>query len=107
MGGDAAVTLVEQSPSDPGGDDAAADPDTTAKWPWKLAARHVHFLKKDGSGHFLCWRGQAAKSTEHMDGGDEIMAALTGGRPACKRCLRALPASIREEVLNLSDAAGL
>ena len=80
---------------------------TAAKWPWKLAACHVHFLKKDGSKHFLCWRGQAAKSVDHMDGGDDIMAALTGGRPACKRCLRALPASIRGEVLSLSDAAGL
>ena len=52
-GGDAAVSLVVQPQSSPGGGDAAADPDTAAKWPWKLAARHVHFLKKDGSGHFL------------------------------------------------------
>ena len=109
MSNDAAVSSVGQLPSAPSvGDDVAVSLDVAAvKWPWKLAARHVHFLKKDGSGHFLCWRGHAAKAADYMDGGDEIVAALISGRPACKRCLRALPASIREEVLNLSDAAGL
>ena len=103
------ASTLGRLPSDPSvGGDAAVSLDVTAvKWPWKLASSHVHFMKKDGSKHFLCWRGQAAKSVDHMDGGDDIMAALTGGRPACKRCLRALPGSVREEVLRLSAAAGL
>ena len=88
-------------------EDGSREGAPAAKWPWKLASKHVHFMRKDGGSHFLCWRGQKAKPVDHMDGGDDIMAALTGGRPACKRCLRALPSGIREEVLRLSSAAGL
>ena len=77
------------------------------KWPWKIAATHVHFMKEQSVDHFLCWRGQTTRPIEHLDGGDDIMTALVGGKPACKRCVRALPREVRAEVLRLSVSAGL
>ena len=82
-----------------------AQPVCVVKWPRKLATNHAHFMKEESGTHFLCWRGQPAKQIDHLDGGDDIRAALTGGRPACKRCMRALPRRVRDEVLRLSAAA--
>ena len=82
-------------------------PVCAVRWPWKIATTHVHFMKEKSVDHFLCWRGQQAKPVDHLDGGDDIMAALVGGKPACKRCMRALPREVREEVLRLTVAAGL
>ena len=107
LAGEASFVPTKSPAGEVDGSRDGAPPVCVVKWPWKLATNHVHFMKEESGTHFLCWRGQPAKPIDHLDGGDDIMAALTGGRPACKRCMRALPRGVRAEVLRLSVAAGL
>ena len=72
-----------------------------------MAATHVHFIKEDSADRFQCWRGGPLRPLGDLEGNDDLITALVGGLPACKRCMRALPRDVRVEVLRLSEEAGV
>ena len=58
------------------------------------------------------WAGKASVHTRQgdpsagLDGGDDVVAAVSCSLSVCKRCTRALPKDVRDVVLSLAVDAG-
>ena len=77
------------------------------RWPWKVAGDYVHLVTKcdEGRERLLCTWVNQTRSLVDMDGGEDIVAALSSGLRICKRCIRGLPWVIRDEALSLASEA--
>ena len=77
-------------------------------WPWQVTGTYVHFVRKDDSGQerLLCTRDKETRQLDGLDGGDDVVAAVSCSLLVCKRCMRALPKDVRDVVLSLAVDAG-